>query len=467
MGSSTPRSRGYSPRLSIFAGGCTLEAAEQVCSDDAILEHEVLDLLSSLVARSLAVSDGTEIGERRYRLLETIRQYAEERLDDDERDVLQARHAEHYVEFAERALIGSRGSKPADWLGRCELEVENVRNALTWAVGRGDAALTVRILEALEDPLYFFPVAQVARAFRGEFVEMARANPQQFPLLLAWAANYANDAGDFVLAEELLEETLVDGTPTTPQVETWEATVRGNMALTRGDVASSVTGMERAIAAAERYDTYEAAWMLATVVGFRAMIGQREAAARDADAAVAAARRMESPLLTAYALGQSAFALALTDVRRAHELLLESVRCQDAVGSRYVDDVNFIVTAAVGALVNESEIACRAAAIVLDRGSTTYPTMLSPLLEAVASCVAAIMPENAAVVHGAVDALVPGMRDWGMWSVIRERAEAQMAATLPPEKIELRRALGAAMTLDEISEFVAKIVTGTPPSDQP
>ena len=42
-----------------------------------------------------------------------------------------------------------------------------------------------------------------------------------------------------------------------------------------------------------------------------------------------------------------------------------------------------------------------------------------------------------------------------------------MAATLPPEKIELRRALGAAMTLDEISEFVAKIVTGTPPSDQP
>jgi predicted ATPase/class 3 adenylate cyclase len=451
-------------RLAIFAGGCTLEAAEQVCSDDEITELEVLDLLSSLVARSLVVSDVTDLGDRRYRLLETIRQYAEEQLDDHERDVLGARHADHYVEFLEHALIGSRGPQPAEWLGRCELEVENVRNALTWAVGRGDAALTVRMLEALEDPLYFFPVAQVARAFRGEFVDLARANPQRSPLPLLWAAFFAHDVGDVVLAAQLGDEALGNGEPASPRIAVWGAMLRATLALTNGDVASCVAGLDQAIAAAERYDLFEAGWMLANIVGFRAMVGRQEAAARDAESAVAAARRLDSPLLTAYALGQAAYALALTDAGRAHGLLLESVRCQEAVGTRYVDDNNLIVTATVGALVGESDIACRAAAVVLERGTTILATALSPLVEAVAACVAKTMPADAAVVHGAVDALLPGMREWGMWGVIRERAEAQMATTLSPEEIELRRALGAAMTLDQISAFVAELVTNTPPS---
>ena len=84
-------------RLSVFAGGCTLEAAETVCGGDGIDPDTVFELLASLVARSLVVTE--EHGpETRYRLLETIRQYGEERLTETgETDRWQARHADYYV----------------------------------------------------------------------------------------------------------------------------------------------------------------------------------------------------------------------------------------------------------------------------------------------------------------------------------------------------------------------------------
>ena len=88
-------------RLSIFAGGCTLDAVEAVCSDDVIAAYDVLDLLSTLVGRSLVVADDSDPAEHRYRLLETIRQYAEEHLDPADRDALGERHARYYTEFAE------------------------------------------------------------------------------------------------------------------------------------------------------------------------------------------------------------------------------------------------------------------------------------------------------------------------------------------------------------------------------
>ena len=79
-------------RLSVFAGGCTLEAIEEVCSGDPVERDDVMDLVAGLVARSLVVAEDSDIGTR-YRLLETIRQYGEERLADcGETEALQLRH---------------------------------------------------------------------------------------------------------------------------------------------------------------------------------------------------------------------------------------------------------------------------------------------------------------------------------------------------------------------------------------
>jgi len=132
-------------RLSVFPASWTLEAAEHVCGGDGIDEHDVLDLLSRLVSKSLVVVDGDSAGERRYRLLETIREYASERLVQAEAaDRLHERHFEFFFnEFKGVLPILSRhGQLPC--LRRLRIEQENVRAVLEWGLstsGRADKGI--------------------------------------------------------------------------------------------------------------------------------------------------------------------------------------------------------------------------------------------------------------------------------------------------------------------------------------
>lgn len=122
------------PRLSVFAGGFTLEAVEAVCTDDEIEENEILDILVDLVEKSLIM-----ITERqdtvRYGLLETVRSYAEEVLcNGDERDQLKNSHLEyfsHYAEFVEPDLHGPDQHR---WLRKLEREYDNLRSAIQWSL---------------------------------------------------------------------------------------------------------------------------------------------------------------------------------------------------------------------------------------------------------------------------------------------------------------------------------------------
>jgi predicted ATPase len=119
-------------RLSVFAGGWTLEAAEAVCPGDGIEAWEVLDLLTSLVEKSLAIYEERE-DEARYRLLETVRQYARDRLlEAGEEAAVQARHRDWFLALAERAEAERRGSKEMEWINRLEIEHDNMRAALAW-----------------------------------------------------------------------------------------------------------------------------------------------------------------------------------------------------------------------------------------------------------------------------------------------------------------------------------------------
>ena len=120
-------------RLSVFRGGWTLEAAEGVCAGGIVAAADVLDLTSDLVERSLAVAR-----EGRFRLLETIRQYADERLvESAEAEVLREGHARWFLTFAEAAEAALRGPGQADWLARLRAEDGNLQHALAWCRGRG------------------------------------------------------------------------------------------------------------------------------------------------------------------------------------------------------------------------------------------------------------------------------------------------------------------------------------------
>ena len=137
-------------RLSVFASSFMLEAVEAICSQ-GVKSSDVLDLLSRLVDKSLVVVEADpELNETRYRLLETIRQYALERLvETGEAPVIRDRHLEFYLDLAERLEPNIFSSEAVAWFTRLDREIDNIRAAMDWATNGGKADLTLRIAGAL------------------------------------------------------------------------------------------------------------------------------------------------------------------------------------------------------------------------------------------------------------------------------------------------------------------------------
>jgi predicted ATPase/class 3 adenylate cyclase len=125
-------------RLAVFAGSLTLEAAESVCGIDPVDPIDVLDLLTRLVDKSLVVAEPT--GEGRYRLLETLRQYARDKLiEAGEAEVIRRRHRDWYQALVERAAPEFfHGPESGAWLDRLGLEHDNLRAALQWSAGEAE-----------------------------------------------------------------------------------------------------------------------------------------------------------------------------------------------------------------------------------------------------------------------------------------------------------------------------------------
>ncbi len=139
-------------RLAVFIGGFDLEAAEQVCGFEPIEGFEVLDLLGSLVEKSLLMAEERG-GSSRYRMLETIRDYAAEKLRADaaEAAALAARHAEHFLALAVEAREGIDGADQAKWLTRLEAEHDNLRAAMALALAGGvDPVIAVKFAVQLQ-----------------------------------------------------------------------------------------------------------------------------------------------------------------------------------------------------------------------------------------------------------------------------------------------------------------------------
>ena len=129
----TEHERTLLARLSVFAGGWPLEAAEAVCAGDGIDAPEIVDLLTSLVDKSLVLAEIPD-GEARYELLETMRQYGEEHLEDAETAAsVRRRHRDWYLALAEQGSAAMDGPEQKTWLDRMDREYANLRGALEWS----------------------------------------------------------------------------------------------------------------------------------------------------------------------------------------------------------------------------------------------------------------------------------------------------------------------------------------------
>jgi non-specific serine/threonine protein kinase len=196
-------------RLSVFAGGWTLEAAEAVCAGEGIEGWEVLDLQTHLVDKSLVLVEADVGGEARYRLLGTIRQYAGDRLQEaGEASSLRDRHRNWFLKLAESAEGALRGPEPGPTLDRLELEHDNLRAALEWSLespAGADAALR------LVGFLYLFWSGRAYLREGSHWAEAAltagrHASPAARAMALHAGGGFAWRLGDYARARSLLEE---------------------------------------------------------------------------------------------------------------------------------------------------------------------------------------------------------------------------------------------------------------------
>ncbi len=137
--------------LSVFAGGCSLQAVEEVLGGGiSPPDSDLLERVTSLINKSLLARIETEGGEPRFIMLETLREYGAERLEESgEAEAALLAHALYCVELAEASFEGLKGGRQLEWVHTLELEHANLRAALQWTVEHGEAALALRMAGAL------------------------------------------------------------------------------------------------------------------------------------------------------------------------------------------------------------------------------------------------------------------------------------------------------------------------------
>jgi non-specific serine/threonine protein kinase len=198
-------------RLAVFAGGCSLSAIEGVCNAAGDLQIAVLDGLEALERNSLLRQEETAGGEPRFLLLETIREYALERLAESrEEEELRKQHATYFLEFAEEGGRQLYSAAQVLWLDRLEQEHDNLRVALRWCIEGRNAEVGLRLAAALWLLWYIRGYLTEGRAQVMALLAMPVATTLMAPRAeaLLGAGQLARTQGDYAAARELLEESL-------------------------------------------------------------------------------------------------------------------------------------------------------------------------------------------------------------------------------------------------------------------
>jgi predicted ATPase len=238
-------------RLGVFVGGWTLEAAEAVCTVEGVLGSDVLDGLAALVDQSLVRQEEGMDGAPRFTMLETIREYALERLDESgEVEALQRRHADYCLALAEQAEPALLGAEPGVWMERLEAEHDNLRAALRWALDRNRAETAMRLAGAL---WHFWGMHGYISEGRS-WLEAALARGGALPLalrakVLLGAGRLACTQDDYEQAFARLEESLALGRASGDRAGTALALhAMGWAALNQGNYARAQPLLERSLA---------------------------------------------------------------------------------------------------------------------------------------------------------------------------------------------------------------------------
>lgn len=367
-------------RLSVFAGGWTLAAAEAVTGEG----EGALTLLVALVDKSLALAEEQE-GGLRYRMLETVRQYASERLHSQgEAETMRGRHRDWYLRLAEEAR-GPLKTYQAEWLGRLEIERDNLRAALEWcAVEPEGAEPGLRMAGAL--PRFWDVRGHLAEG--RECLERALERAKELPYSLRWVdalnglSNLALGQGDYLVAQTSMEESL---RISRALQDKWNIALclgnLGNLAVTRGDYIQGKAFYQESLALSRELEDREG-------IGYT-LHGLSDVAFHQGDLADAQALGEESLKIRREIDDRRGIAYSLTnlgsilyargDASGAIRCFLESLAAYKELGEMWgAADVLFWladVTADTGNML-PAAILCGAAAALRDQiGAPLAPSM--------------------------------------------------------------------------------------------
>ena len=242
-------------RLSVFAGGWTLEAAEEVCSGgegDTIQSYHVLDLLSQLVNKSLVVAvEHSQNGEMRFRMLETIRQYARDRLlEVGGSEILRQRHLAYFVKLTAQAEPELYRSNQVFWLNKLDEELDNLRTALEWALAT-DVELGLRMVAGRIYRFWLFRstwrelgnwLAQLLQKYN-------RSDSLHVRALAIQSQCVANNEGNFNEAHLLAEKSLqMARSLADKHSEAFSLSILGGFTLLQGNVGEAIPLLEQSLA---------------------------------------------------------------------------------------------------------------------------------------------------------------------------------------------------------------------------
>jgi len=320
-------------RMSVFAGGCVLEDAEAVVGGEGVDEYDVVDHLASLVRRSLVLADD-EAGRTRYRLLETVRQYAHERLEQaGKAEARQQRHAAHYAALAQQAGPHLRGADQLAWIARVTPEIDNLRAAQSWAIDHDDldTALAVIVPLLVAGIAVYDAALEWATALSGDVRVDSRPLGHALLLEVAFGAIRSADL-DRANAFEARRRHAEAARGTPPNPANFRA--QANIHFRLGNPADAVDGTRLWVEHARKIgDGYDAVLGLIVLGGCTA-VTDPPAGLAVLQEGVDDARRLANPSLLSWALTAFGLELMRSDPTPAVPVMEEAIEVSMTVGNR-------------------------------------------------------------------------------------------------------------------------------------
>jgi len=477
-------------RLAVFAGGCTRSTAEGVCGGAALSAAQVFEALAGLVAKSLVVAqrDGAET---RYRLLETIREYGEDRLAElGETEMVRGAHAECFCELSRRLTEELLGPEQVTAARRLAADYDNLLAAVQHAVDTSDPDLALRLMSHLPPPGLQVGYRLVLPVDAVLALPGAQDHPM-YAFVVAVAAMEAASSGDLERATARCEAALAalerHGSDVDASVTWIVSNTRGAIAMASGQWGEAAAlmahsaGLARLLGVGVRGQG-AMSFILGGAAWAYAIAGDLEAAEPLATEGLAHARQLGAPSYIAMNLVALAGALAERDPPRARALLAESLDLHSRLD--FDSPFDAVQSALIAGRIGDWPLALQLSARAirqLDWGASW--AYLGGVLNVVARALAPSNPEAAAVLQGATRRLAParaagpsagqpvssaargGGDGGGTASFVteaRRETSAILRGALNEERLRALRARGEALDRDEVVSYALALVEGEP-----